>query len=73
MAANSILRSETRIRHHRHAVLLTITTTFRPATDVGHLLRKHPERFGYRVRFLPLGTEDARVGAPTQMAIFERT
>lgn len=28
-------------------------------------------RFGYRVRFLPIGLEDHAVGAPTQMAIFE--
>ncbi len=28
------------------------------------------ERFGYTVRFLPLGPEDAEVGAPSQMAIF---
>ncbi len=27
-------------------------------------------RFGYHVRFLPVGPEDTRVGAPTQMAIF---
>jgi 3' terminal RNA ribose 2'-O-methyltransferase Hen1 len=30
------------------------------------------ERFGYRVRFLAVGLEDAAVGAPTQMGIFER-
>ena len=29
-------------------------------------------RFGYAVRFLPVGPEDAVVGAPTQMVIFER-
>ncbi len=29
-------------------------------------------RFGYTARFLPLGPEDADVGAPSQMAIFER-
>lgn len=29
-------------------------------------------RFGYRVRFLPVGPEDAVVGAPTQMGVFER-
>ncbi len=28
------------------------------------------DRFGYSVRFLPIGEEDATVGAPTQMAIF---
>lgn len=30
------------------------------------------ERFGYAARFLPLGPEDAALGAPSQMAIFER-
>lgn len=30
------------------------------------------ERFGYSVRFLPVGPEDAVVGAPTQMGIFAR-
>lgn len=29
------------------------------------------ERFGYRVRFLPVGAETRDVGAPTQMGIFE--
>ena len=31
------------------------------------------ERFGYRVRFLSVGPEDAEVGAPTQMGAFEMT
>jgi len=30
------------------------------------------ERFGYAVRFLPVGPEDASVGSPTQMGIFTR-
>ncbi len=30
------------------------------------------ERFGYGVRFLAVGAQDAIVGAPTQMAIFEK-
>ncbi len=30
------------------------------------------ERFGYAVRFLPVGAEDAIVGSPTQMGIFTR-
>ncbi len=30
-------------------------------------------RFGYNVRYLPVGTEDALVGAPSQMAIFTCT
>ena len=28
--------------------------------------------YGYEVRFLPIGPEDAEVGPPTQMAVFER-
>lgn len=28
------------------------------------------DRFGYAVRFLPVGPEDARVGPPTQMGVF---
>jgi 3' terminal RNA ribose 2'-O-methyltransferase Hen1 len=31
------------------------------------------DRFGYAVRFLPVGPEDPAVGAPTQMAVFTRT
>ena len=30
------------------------------------------ERHGYGVRFLPVGTEDAEVGSPTQMVVFQR-
>lgn len=30
------------------------------------------QRFSYSVRFLPIGPEDTEVGAPTQMAVFER-
>ena len=30
------------------------------------------ERYGYSVRFLPVGPEDADVGSPTQMAVFSR-
>jgi 3' terminal RNA ribose 2'-O-methyltransferase Hen1 len=30
------------------------------------------ERFGYSVRFLPIGDEDPEVGAPTQMGVFTR-
>ncbi len=29
-------------------------------------------RFGYNVRFLPVGPDDATVGSPTQMGVFER-
>jgi 3' terminal RNA ribose 2'-O-methyltransferase Hen1 len=30
-------------------------------------------RFGYTVKFLPVGPEDAKVGPPTQMGVFQRT
>ena len=29
-------------------------------------------RFGYSVRFLPVGEEDPELGSPTQMAVFSR-
>ena len=38
----------------------------------GQWAQKIGERYGYAVRFLSVGTEDAEVGAPTQMAVFER-
>jgi len=34
--------------------------------------RQVADRFRYRARFLPVGHEDAEVGAPTQMGIFAR-
>jgi len=34
--------------------------------------QKISESYGYAVRFLPVGPEDDAVGAPTQMAVFER-
>ena len=37
---------------------------------VGATASRHAH--GYRVRFLPVGPEDAEVGPPTQMAVFER-
>lgn len=33
--------------------------------------KRNAERFGYSVRFLPVGEEDAQLGAPTQMGVFE--
>ena len=30
------------------------------------------DRFGYAVRYLPIGPEDPEVGSPTQMAVFSR-
>ena len=29
-------------------------------------------RYGYRVRFLPVGVDDPQVGPPTQLAVFTR-
>lgn len=47
------------------AVLLTLTTTHRPATDLGHLLHKHPDRvqefeqsFGTATVFYPEASDD---------------
>jgi 3' terminal RNA ribose 2'-O-methyltransferase Hen1 len=34
--------------------------------------RQVGDRFGYSVRFLPVGPEDPEVGSPTQMAVFSR-
>lgn len=34
--------------------------------------KRQAERFGYSVRFLPVGQEDACLGAPTQMGVFEK-
>jgi 3' terminal RNA ribose 2'-O-methyltransferase Hen1 len=34
--------------------------------------RRIAERFGYAVKFLPVGPEDHRLGPPTQMAVFEK-
>ena len=41
-------------------MLLTISATRRPALDLG-----------YAARFLAVGTEHEKLGAPTQMAIFD--
>jgi 3' terminal RNA ribose 2'-O-methyltransferase Hen1 len=30
------------------------------------------DRHGYRVRFLPVGTDDPEVGPPTQLAVFDK-
>ena len=51
-------------------MLLTITTTFRPATDLGYLLHKHPDRFqtlelsvGKAHVFYPKSTEEETTAA----------
>lgn len=47
-------------------MLLTITTTHRPATDLGYLLHKHPDR----VQSFALPFGQAHVAYPTQMGVF---
>jgi 3' terminal RNA ribose 2'-O-methyltransferase Hen1 len=42
-------------------------------TQFSEWAHRMSERYGYAVRFLPVGPEDEAVGAPTQMAIFERS
>src|SRR5947199_4949083 len=54
-----------RFRHRDHRFEWTRAEFQRWAQGVA-------ERFAYTVRFLPVGPEDAEVGPPTQMAVFER-
>src|SRR5262245_22620465 len=56
------------LNHSR--MLLTIRTTYRPATDLGFLLHKHPEHvhtrefpFGNATVFYPESTDDASTAA----------
>ncbi|CAN5737240.1 hypothetical protein BH23PLA1_BH23PLA1_19360 [soil metagenome] len=55
-------------------MLLTITTTRRPAADLGYLLHKHSDRFqSYDLSFGKAHVFDPEaVGSPTQMGVFER-
>jgi 3' terminal RNA ribose 2'-O-methyltransferase Hen1 len=41
--------------------------------EFGEWAQAVADRFGYGVRFLPVGPEDPDAGAPTQMGLFERT
>jgi 3' terminal RNA ribose 2'-O-methyltransferase Hen1 len=54
-----------RFRHRDHRFEWTRAEFEQWAQDIGG-------RFGYEPRFLPIGNEDAAVGAPTQMAVFSR-
>jgi hypothetical protein len=54
-----------RFRHKDHRFEWTREQFAAWATAVG-------ERFGYNVRFVPVGPEDHSFGAPTQMAVFTR-
>jgi 3' terminal RNA ribose 2'-O-methyltransferase Hen1 len=51
------------VRHHDHRFEWTRAEFEAWANGVA-------QRFGYTVRFLPIGPEDAALGAPTQMAVF---
>jgi 3' terminal RNA ribose 2'-O-methyltransferase Hen1 len=54
-----------RFRHQDHRFEWNRAEFQRWATDVG-------SRFGYDIRFLPVGEEDDQFGPPTQMAVFSR-
>jgi 3' terminal RNA ribose 2'-O-methyltransferase Hen1 len=54
-----------RLRHHDHRFEWS-RAEFRAWADAIAV------RFGYAVQFVPVGPEDAVVGAPTQMAVFAR-
>ena len=41
-------------------------------SEFQHWAQGVTDRFGYAVRFLPVGAENPEVGAPTQMAVFTR-
>jgi 3' terminal RNA ribose 2'-O-methyltransferase Hen1 len=55
----------TKLRHSDHRFEWTRTEFQSWATAVA-------ERFGYSVRFLPIGPEDPTLGPPTQMAVFTK-
>ena len=54
-----------KFRHHDHRFEWTRQEFSAWATEI-------TQRFGYTVRFLPIGQLDEQIGAPTQMAIFTR-
>ena len=56
---------EGRFRHRDHRFEWTRSEFTTWATGIG-------ERFGYQVRFVPVGPEDAAIGAPTQMGVFTK-
>lgn len=54
-----------KMRHKDHRFEWTRAQFQSWSEQMGH-------RFGYSVRFLPIGPEDPALGSPTQMAIFDR-
>jgi SAM-dependent methyltransferase len=55
-----------RLRHRDHRFEWT-------RAEFAAWAKRVAERFGYRVRFLPVGPEDAEVGPPTQLGVFTQT
>jgi 3' terminal RNA ribose 2'-O-methyltransferase Hen1 len=41
-------------------------------TEFQHWSRRAADRYGYEVRFLPVGPEDPAIGAPSQIGVFTR-
>lgn len=54
-----------RFRHKDHRFEWTRSEFARWASQ-------NAERFGYKVRFVPIGPSDPIAGAPTQMGVFEK-
>jgi hypothetical protein len=54
-----------RLRHPDHRFEWT-------RQEFGDWAKGIAERFGYDVRFQPVGPVDEAIGAPTQMAVFQR-
>jgi len=40
--------------------------------EFGYWCNKITDRFGYKIRFLPIGMEKEKIGSPTQMAVFSK-
>ena len=59
------------ITHPPAAASHPVSATHHPATDLGYLLVKHPDRT-HRFEIEPVGDADPEVGAPTQLAVFRR-
>ncbi|MGH3941314.1 MAG: methyltransferase [Pseudonocardiaceae bacterium] len=55
-----------RMRHRDHRFEWT-------RSEFRHWAKPVAARYGYRVRYLPVGADDPEVGPPTQLAVFTRT